>query len=51
MHLKFLKPESSIYEPRLEISNNMVCANSKAPDQPAPKRSLFRDFASRLIII
>ena len=43
--------ESSIYEPPYEISNNVVCANSKASDQPAPRRSLFRDFASRLNIL
>ena len=32
--------ESSIYESRHEISNNMVVAISKASDQPAPRRSL-----------
>ena len=31
-----------------EISNNVVCATSKASDQPAHTRSLIRDFASRL---
>ena len=34
-----------------EISNNMVCATSKASDQPAHGRSLIRAFASRLNII
>ena len=34
-----------------EISNNVVVAISKASDQPAPKRSLIRAFASRLIIL
>ena len=35
-------------EPRYEISNTMVCATSKASDQPAHKRSLFRAFAGHL---
>ena len=43
--------ESSIYEPRHEISNNVVVAISKASDQPSPRRSLIRAFASRLIIL
>ena len=43
--------ESSIYEPRHEISNNVVFAFSKASDQPVPRRSLMRAFASRLIIL
>ena len=30
-----------------EISNNVVCATSKASDQPAHLRSLIRAFASR----
>ena len=34
-----------------EISNNVVCATSKASDQPAHTRSLIRAFASRLNII
>ena len=34
-----------------EISNNVVCANSKASDQPAHTRSLIRAFASRLSMI
>ena len=38
------------YEPVHEISKNVVCATSKASDQPAHKRSLIRDFASRLSI-
>ena len=40
-----------IYEPRHEISNNEVCATTKAPDQPAHTRSLIRAFASRLHIL
>ena len=39
------------YEPRNEISNNVVCATSKASDQPANTRSLIRAFASRLDIL
>ena len=37
-------------EPRHEISNNVVCATSKASDQSALTRSLIRAFASRLYI-
>ena len=37
-------------EPRHEISNNVVCATSKATDQPAHTRSLIRAFACRLNI-
>ena len=33
------------------ISKNVVCATSKASDQPAHKRSLIRAFASRLNIL
>ena len=40
-----------ISEPRHEISNNVVCATSKASDQPARMHSLIRDFASRLYIL
>ena len=36
------------FEPVHEISNNLVCATSKASDQPAHTRSLIRAFASRL---
>ena len=39
------------YEPVHEISNNVVCATSKASDQPAHTRSLIRDFASRWNIL
>ena len=39
------------YEPLHEISNNVVCATSKASDQPAHTCSLIRPFASRLSII
>ena len=38
-------------EPWHGISNNVVCATSKASDQPAHTRSLVRAFASRLNIL
>ena len=38
-------------EPRHEISNNVVCATSKASDQHAHTRSLIRAFACRLNIL
>ena len=43
--------EFLLFEPRQEISNNNVCATSKASDQPAHTRSLIRAFASRLNIL
>ena len=43
-----VKKDHFIIEPRHEISNNVVCATSKASDQPAQMRSLIRAFASRL---
>ena len=39
------------FEPVHEISNNVVCATSKASDQPAHTRSLISAFASRLSIL
>ena len=41
-------PRCSAFEPQHEISNNVVCAASKASYQPAHTRSLIRAFASRL---
>ena len=41
----------SKFEPVHEISNNVVCATSKASDQPAHTRSLIKAFASRLNIL
>ena len=41
----------SIFEPRHEISNNVVCETSKNSDQPAHSRSLIRAFSSRLKIL
>ena len=38
-------------EPVHEISNNVVCATSKASDQPAHMRSLIRAFACRMNIL
>ena len=40
-----------ISEPWHRISNNGVCATSKASDQPAHTRGLIRAFASRLNIL
>ena len=40
-----------IIEPVHEISNNVVCATSKASDQPAHTGSLIRAFASRFSIL
>ena len=37
-----------VYEPRQEISYNVVCATSKVSDQTAHMRRLIRDFDSRL---
>ena len=39
------------FEPRHEISNNVVCATSKSSDQPAHTRRLIRAIASRLNIL
>ena len=46
-----METENITYEPRHEISNDMVCATSKASDQPAHTRSLIRAFASRWNIL
>ena len=40
-----------IFEPVHEISNILVCATSKASDQPGHTRSLIRAFASGLSIL
>ena len=39
--------EIAANEPRHKITNNVVCATSKASDQPAHTRSLIRAFACR----
>ena len=49
--LKYFHSMTLIFEPVREISNNVVCATSKASDQPAHMRSLIRVFASRLSIL
>ena len=47
--LSFLN--SFVIEPWHEISSNVVCATSKASDQPAHTRSMIRAFASHLYIL
>ena len=42
---------SIIIEPWHEISNNVVCPNSKGSDQPAHTHRLIRAFTSRLHIL
>ena len=39
------------FEPRLEIFNTVICATSKASDQPAHMRSLIEALAGRLNIL
>ena len=48
---EILDTYKSLYEPPHEIFNNVVCATSKASDQPVYMRSLIRAFASRLNIL
>ena len=43
-------PYRHTFEPRHEISNDVVCATRKASDQPAHTYSLIRAFACRLNI-
>ena len=40
------KSHATAHEPVHEISNNVVCATSKASDQPVHTRSLIRAYAS-----
>ena len=47
----FLITALKTYEPPHEISNNVICATSKASDQPAGTSSLIWTFASRLNIL
>ena len=49
--LETLYQLNNIYEPWHEIFNNIVCATSKASDQPAHTRSLIRAFTGRLNIL
>ena len=46
-----VKTLASLFEPRHEISDNVVCATSKGSDRPAHMRNLPRAFASCLKII
>ena len=39
------------FEPRHEISNNVVCTTSKGSDQPAHTHSQIRAIASRLNLV
>ena len=48
---KLCAHQTMIYEPVHEISKIVVCATSKASDQPAHMRSLIRAFACRLNIL
>ena len=48
---KLITVGNLLNDPRHEIYNNLVCATSKASDQPAHMRSLIRAFASRLNIL
>ena len=50
VHINLLTAQI-IFEPRHEISNNVVCVTSKGSDQPAHMRSLIRAFANRLSIL
>ena len=45
------KSHAAALEPVHGISYNVVCATSKASDQPAHTRSLIKDFTSRLSIL
>ena len=51
-HQHYAEPDKkiSLYAVH-EISNNVVCATSKASDQPAHTGSLIRAFVSRLSIL
>ena len=49
--VEYMTNMAIIFEPVLEISNNVVCATSKASDQPAHTHSLIRAFASCLSIL
>ena len=49
--VKGMKVDKRLFEPRYEISNNVVCATSKGSDQPAHMCSLIRIYASRLNIL
>ena len=48
---EFTVDTMTLFEPRHEISNNVVCATSKASDQPAHTHSLIRAFSSGMNIL
>ena len=50
-HAKMISKGKLTFETVHVISNNVVCATSKAPNQPAHTRSLIRAFACRLKIL
>ena len=50
-HVRNVNMRYKMYEPRHEVSNNVVCATSKASDLPAHTSSPIRAFASRLNIL
>ena len=50
IRLQIMESRKIKIEPQHEISSNVVCATSKASDQPAHTRSLIRAFARRLNI-
>ena len=39
------------WKPKVHMSRNVVCATSKAPDQPVHTHSLIRAFVGRLNIL
>ena len=49
--VQYIQTIQLIFEPVHGISFNVVCATSKASDQPAHTRSLMRAFAGRLSIL
>ena len=51
VNIDLFEPTFFLIEPVHEISNNLICATSKASDQPAHMRSLIRACASLLSIL
>ena len=47
----FMDTKITLFEPRHEISNNVVCETSKVSDQALHMHSLIRAFAGRLNIL
>ena len=50
---RLCSPESLqlTYEPRNEITNNVVCETSKGSDRPVHRHGLIRTFVSRLNVL